>query len=109
MMHRAEEMRREQTEGEAMLWSQLRAHRMNDIHFRRQYAIGRYIVDFCAVRRKLVIEVDGSPHLEQKENDDVRTHFLESQGYRVLRFWNGEVMNNLDTVLGIIREAINNH
>jgi very-short-patch-repair endonuclease len=108
MMHRAGELRHDQTEAEARLWSRLRAHLMGDIHFRRQHAIGKYIVDFCAVRRKLVIEVDGSQHLEQEEYDAERTRFLESQGYLVLRFWNGEVMNNTDAVMGVIWDAINN-
>ena len=107
-MHRAGELRQDQTEAEAKLWTRLRAHRMDGIHFRRQYAIGKYIVDFCAVRRKLVIEVDGSPHLEQQEYDDERTWFLELQGYRVLRFWNAYVMNNIDAVMGMIWDAVNN-
>jgi very-short-patch-repair endonuclease len=106
-MHRAGELRHDQTEAEARLWARLRAHRLDGIHFRRQHAIGKYIVDFCAVRRKLVIEMDGSPHLEQQEYDDERSRFLESKGYRVLRFWNGDVMNNMDTVMGMIWDAIN--
>jgi len=107
MMHRAGEMRRDQTEAEAKLWSRLRAHRMGGVHFRRQHAVGNYIVDFCSIRRRLAIEVDGSQHLEQEEYDGERTRFLESQGYRVLRFWNEDVMNNIDAVLNTIREAIN--
>lgn len=105
-MRRAGELRREQTEPEARLWARLRAHRMGDVHFRRQHAIGRYIVDFCAVRRKLVIEVDGSQHLGQAEYDAERTRFLESQGYRVLRFWNSDVMNHIDDVLKVILDAV---
>jgi very-short-patch-repair endonuclease len=68
--------------------------------------LGPYIVDFCAPRRKLVIEVDGSQHLDQQEYDAERTTFLEAQGYTILRFWNGDVMNNIEGVLGVILEEI---
>ena len=66
------------------------------------HAIGNYIVDFCAPRKKLIIELDGSQHLEQEEYDQERTKDLESRGYRVLRFWNNDVMNNIDDVLKTI-------
>jgi very-short-patch-repair endonuclease len=75
---------------------------MEDAHFRNQHAIGNYIVDFCALRRKLIIELDGSQHLEQEEYDTERTEFLKSKGYKVLRFWNNEVMNDIDSVLTVI-------
>lgn len=75
---------------------------MKGTHFRRQHAIGPYIVDFCAVKPKLIIEVDGSQHLEQEEYDRERTEYMESKGYRVLRFWNNEVMEEIDTVMGVI-------
>jgi very-short-patch-repair endonuclease len=104
---RVREMRHEPTEAEARLWSQLRAHRANGIHFRRQHPIGPYIVDFCAVQPKLIIEVDGSGHLEQEEYDHQRTEFLEMNGYRVLRFWNNEVMGDVETVMGVILDALN--
>jgi very-short-patch-repair endonuclease len=106
MMHRAGELRHEPTDAEAKLWSRLRAHRMDGIHFRRQHAIGIYVVDFCAVRRKLVIEVDGSQHLEQQEHDAERTRFMELRGYRVLRFWNSDVLNHTDAVVAAIWEAV---
>lgn len=80
---------------------------MADIHFRSQHAIGNYIVDFCAPRRKLIIELDGSQHLEQQEYDAERTAFLKSKGYKVLRFWNNDVMNNMDAVLNVIWDALN--
>jgi very-short-patch-repair endonuclease len=106
MMRRAGESRRSQTEAEARLWTRLRSHRVKGIHFRRQYAIGNYIVDFCAVRRKLIIELDGSQHIEQEAYDAERTKYLESKGYRVLRFWNNNVMNNVDEVLLVILNAL---
>ncbi len=66
------------------------------------HTIGNYIVDFCAPRRKLIIELDGSQHLEQQDYDEERTKYLEALGYRVLRFWNNDVMNNMDAVLRLI-------
>ena len=107
IMHRAGELRQNQTEAEAKLWSRLRAHRMAGVQFRRQHAIGNYIVDFCSPRRKLIIELDGSQHLDQAEYDLERTQYLEVKGYRVLRFWNNDVMNEIDAVLNVIWTEIN--
>jgi very-short-patch-repair endonuclease len=107
IMHRAGELRHNQTEAEARLWSFLRAHLMEGVHFRRQHAIGNFIVDFCAPRKKLVIELDGSQHLDQREYDDERSAFLESKGYYVLRFWNSEVMNDIEGVMRSIDLALN--
>ena len=80
---------------------------MNGVKFRRQHAIGGYIPDFCAIKLKLIVELDGSQHLEQEEYDANRTAFFELKGYRVLRFWNNDVMNNLDAVLEVILNTIN--
>jgi len=102
----AKQLHRNLTPAESKLWTRLRAHRMGDVHFRNQHAIGNYIVDFCAPRKKLIIELDGSQHLEQVEYDVERTAFLESKGYKVLRFWNNEVMNNIDLVLNVIWDAL---
>ena len=107
MMHRARELRQNQTEAEARLWSRLRAHRMAGVQFRRQHAIGDYIVDFCSPRRKLIIELDGSQHLDQAEYDLERTQYLETKGYCVLRFWNNDVMNDIEIVLNTIWNEIN--
>ena len=98
----AKELHRNMTPAEKKLWTHLRAHRMKEVHFRNQHAIGNYVVDFCAPRRKLIIELDGSQHLEQEEYDSERATFLESKGYRILRFWNNEVMNNIEDVLRAI-------
>jgi len=105
--HKALELRHNMTDAEMKLWGQLRAHQMEDLHFRRQHAIGNYIVDFCAPRKKLIIEVDGSQHLEQQEYDGERTAFLELKGYKVIRFWNHEVMNDLDAVMLAIYHILN--
>src|SRR6266496_3434597 len=99
---RAQELRREMTPTELKLHAHLRAHRMKGVHFRPQHAIGNYIVDFCASRKKLIIELDGSQHLEQTEYDTERTEFLKSKGYTVLRFWNNNVLNHMDAVLSVI-------
>jgi very-short-patch-repair endonuclease len=104
---RAKELHRNMSPAEAKLWKHLRAHQMGDVHFRNQHAIGNYIVDFCAPRKKLIIELDGSQHLEQQEYDEERTKYLEAHGYRVLRFWNHDVMNNTDAVLQLIWSALN--
>lgn len=104
---RAKELRRELTPIEIKLWARLRAHRMAGVHFRTQHAIGNYIVDFCAARKKLIVELDGSQHLEQEEYDLERTEFLKSKGYKVIRFWNNDVMNNMDSVLNVIWDTLN--
>jgi len=79
---------------------------LNSIHFRRQYAIGKYVVDFCASRQKLIIEVDGSQHLDREAQDNDRAAYLTLQGYRILRFWNNDVMNNLEGVIIAIEQAL---
>ncbi len=103
---RARDLRHNQTEAESILWQALRSHRLNSAHVRRQHAIGPYIVDFCAPRQKLIIELDGGQHLDQAEYDAERTAYLESKGYRVLRFWNDEVIQNRDAVILVILEAL---
>lgn len=103
---RVRELRRDSTEAEAKLWSRLRAHRLAGVHFRRQHPIGPYIVDFCATDVKLIIEVDGGGHIDQVEYDMERTVYLGASGYRVLRFWNDEIMKDMDTVLGVILEVL---
>ncbi len=100
------ELRHHPTDAEALLWRELRAHRFAHIHIRRQHVIGTYIVDFCAVRQKLVIEVDGGQHIDREGYDQERSAFLESKGYRVLRFWNHEVLNNLEGVITSILDAL---
>jgi very-short-patch-repair endonuclease len=103
---RAVELRQNMTDAELKLWSRLRSHQLEDIHFRRQHVFGSYVVDFCAPRHKLVIEVDGGHHLEQREYDAERTIFLETKGYRVIRFWNHEVLSDLDAVMLAIFHAL---
>jgi len=94
---------------EVKLWAYLRQLReSHGVHFRRQHAIGPYITDFCAPGCKLVIEVDGSQHLDQQAYDAERTTFLQTKGYRVLRFWNSDVLNNVNAVMGVILDELEN-
>jgi very-short-patch-repair endonuclease len=106
ILHRAGEFRKEPTPAEVRLWAYLRILRNDGVHFRKQHAIGQYIVDFSAPSRKLIIEVDGSQHLDQESHDTERTDFLASKGYRVLRFWNGDVMNKISDVMGVVMEEL---
>jgi very-short-patch-repair endonuclease len=75
-------------------------------HFRRQALIGPFIVDFASRKARLVIELDGGQHDERREADERRTRFIEGRGYRVLRFWNHEVLGNMDGVLQVIQVAL---
>ncbi len=97
-MHNAGKLRKEPTPAERKLWSRIRNDQLG-VNFRRQHAIGNYIPDFVCIEKKLIIELDGSQHLEQKEYDEERTKFLNSLGYKVIRFWNHNVMNNMDGVI----------
>lgn len=105
-MHRAGELRRELTLTERKLWVCLRGNQLNGVNFRRQHAIGNYIVDFISIKKKLVIELDGSQHLEREEYDTERTTHLKSQGYKVIRFWNNHVINDIDAVIREITFAL---
>ena len=102
ILHRAGELRKEPTPAEKKLWTYLRLMREDGVHFRRQHAIGKFITDFCAPRKKIVIELDGSQHLEQQEYDTERTKYFEAQGYRVLRVWNNQVMDDIEGVMRAI-------
>ncbi len=101
----AHDLRRESTPPEARLWSYLRNHRLFKIHFRRQHPIGKYIVDFCAPRQKIIIELDGSQHIDHRDYDDQRNLYFSSRGYTILRFWNHEISNNIEGVILAIEQA----
>ena len=102
LTERARELRRQSTDAERMLWSRLRDRRLRGIKFRRQAQIGQYIVDFLCMERRLIIELDGGHHADQQDSDDARTRALELDGFRVLRFWNDEVLREPDSVLEAI-------
>jgi very-short-patch-repair endonuclease len=93
------------TPAEAKLWSRLRNRQLGRFKFRRQHPIGNYIVDFCCAETELTIELDGDSHAEQQEYDKKRTAWLIEQGYREIRFWNREVLQNVDSVLDQILDA----
>jgi very-short-patch-repair endonuclease len=99
---RAKELRRNMTEAEKLLWSKIRRDQIDGLPFRKQVAIGDCVADFACLPIKLVIEVDGGQHDWQKAQDDARTAWLESRGYRVVRFWNNEVLGNIDGVLQVL-------
>ena len=103
--HRAIQLRKVSTPAERILWSKLR-NDQSGITFRRQHAIGNYIPDFCSPKARLIIELDGSQHLDQSEYDEERTRYFKSLGYKVIRFWNNDVMNDIDHVISAILQAI---
>jgi very-short-patch-repair endonuclease len=104
----ARDLRQKFTDAEKALWMKLRNRQVEAVKFRRQQPIGSYIVDFVSFERKLIIEIDGGQHNEEmtKERDEERTMRLEERGYRVMRFWNNEVLTNAEGVLERIREAL---
>ncbi len=103
---RARELRKRPTEAESLLWRHLRHRQLNGRRFRRQHPIGRYIVDFACFERRLVVELDGGQHAGQKASDAIRTDWLKERGYRVLRFWNNQVMREIDAVKFAILQAL---
>jgi len=103
---RARELRRDSTYPEKICWELLRAHRMAGIKFRRQHAIGPYFADFACIQRKLVIEIDGEHHDRQLEADAARTAFLESAGWRVIRFPASEVIANREGIWAAIEAVL---
>ncbi|PTE08485.1 endonuclease domain-containing protein [Mesorhizobium helmanticense] len=96
----AKSMRRVMTDAELKLWNELRAHRLMGLSFRRQVPIGPYIVDFACPTHRLIVEVDGSQHAyaEQVERDAERSAYLKSSGWTILRFWNDDVLRDIDNV-----------
>ena len=98
-------LRKESTPAERKLWSRIRNDQLG-VTFRRQHAIGNYIPDVCSPKAKLIIELDGSQHLEQKDYDEERTKYLESFGYKVIRLWNNDVMKNMDGVILTILQSL---
>ena len=98
-----------QTDAEAKLWACMRGGQLEGLKFRRQFPVGQFIADFCCPQRRLIIELDGGQHAEQLSADEWRPKLLGERGYRVLRFWNDEVLTNMDGVLeqilGVLREG----
>src|SRR5215813_12591253 len=90
----ARKLRQAQTDAERRMWMLLRDRRLSGFKFRRQHPVGAYIADFCCLEARLIIEIDGGHHASNQDADVARSRVLESAGYRVLRFWNNEVLGN---------------
>ncbi|MCY4530290.1 MAG: endonuclease domain-containing protein [Chloroflexi bacterium] len=103
---RARALRKNATEAELILWHHIRRRQLSGHRFRRQHPIGPYIVDFYCYEKQLIVEVDGGQHSTQREYDEQRTLWLKQNGFRVLRFWNHDVMNRCEVVLEAIHEAL---
>ncbi len=103
---KARKLRRSSTDVERKLWHRIRDKQIDEFRFRRQRPIGKYIVDFVCLDAMLIVELDGGQHAEDAAYDQKRTAFLESLGYRVLRFWNNEVIENMDGVLQRLQENL---
>ncbi len=102
----ARKLRRSSTDVERKLWHRIRDKQVEGFRFRRQRPVGRFIVDFICLDARLIVELNGGQHAENVAHDKKRTAFLESLGYRVLRFWNSEVIENIEGVLERLREAL---
>src|SRR5262249_33992526 len=106
LRERARSLRRDQTDAERKLWQRLRGGQLHGAKFRRQHPIGAFITDFCCLERGVVIELDGAQHADRSDQDRERTAFLEGAGYRVLRFWNNDVLKREESVLEAIGQVI---
>jgi len=103
----AKRLRRQQTDAERILWFRLRGRRLLGWKFKRQVPIDRFIVDLVCADAKLIVELDGSQHAVRTLQDEERTKTLEAMGYLVLRFWNNDVMRNIEGVLEEILNTLN--
>jgi very-short-patch-repair endonuclease len=99
-------LRKNSTDPEKILWRIFRNRNFFGVKFKRQHCIDHYIVDFYAAEHKLIIELDGGQHATNQKQDSRRTKFLEQRGYRVIRFWNSEISENMDGVLEVIKSEI---
>lgn len=106
LLARAKDLRRHSSDAEQRLWRYLRGRQMMGCKFRRQVVIEPYIVDFACLEAKLIIEADGGQHDVQRNYDAERTLRLDGMGYRVMRFWNHEILNETQSVLAQIRRAL---
>ena len=102
----ARRLRSQMTDAEDKLWSYLRNRRLHGMKFRRQMPMGQFVADFACVEARLVIEVDGGQHAEQVVQDEARTAAIEATGYLVLRFWNDDVLQNIEGVIGEIERTL---
>lgn len=103
---KARTLRKNQTNVEQLLWKKLRNRQLLGHKFRRQFPIEPYIVDFVCLELKLIIELDGGQHAEQMDYDQQRSLYLQQRGFKVIRFWNNEIIENIEGVLEALRLAI---
>ena len=108
LVNTAKALRISQTDTEKLIWRHLRAKQMEGLKFRRQQPIGNYVVDFICLEKSLVIEADGGQHADNTK-DEERDVWLTSEGFKVLRFWNNEVLTNMEGVLEVIRDKCLSH
>ncbi len=99
-------LRKNRTEAEKCLWAALRGKQLAGARFRQQVPVGRYVVDFLCPAHRLIVEVDGSQHIEAILADEARTAWLQERGYRVIRFWNHDVLHRRRAVLEAILRAL---
>ncbi len=104
-VQRARELRKNMTDAERLLWSRLRRRQIHGLRVRRQHPIGPFLADFACTERRLVVELDGGQHVLRKDQDCMRSRWLGQKGYQVLRFWNNDVLTNLDAVLHAVVSA----
>lgn len=105
----AKTLRRNSTDAERLLWKHLKTKQLENFKFRRQQPLGQYIVDFVCFEKGIIIEADRGQHAEEKEKDQVRDEWLKSQGFEVIRFWNNDILVNIEGVMETIRDQCLNH
>ena len=101
----AKKLRKNATQAEKLLWGKLRSRQIAGVKFRRQQPVEKYIADFVSFEKRIIIELDGGQHANQKDIDNERDQFFSENGYTVLRFWNHEVFLKLEAVLETIKRA----
>jgi very-short-patch-repair endonuclease len=106
MKCRTKTLRKNLTDAERWLWQRLRNRELSGWKFRRQHSIGPYIVDFVCIEKRLVIELDGGQHVENLESDAKCSEYLKEKGYRILRFWNNDVLREGESVLNVILSCL---
>ena len=102
---RRQELRRAKTKAEDVLWNHLRDRQIDSLKFYRQYSVGPYVLDFYCPKTRLAIELDGEQHKGSLEYDKEREYFLTAKNIKIIRFWNRELLNNIDQVLDVIKST----
>ena len=106
LKERSRDLRKNLTDAEQKLWQKLRYKQINDHKFRRQFVLGNYIVDFICLDKRLIIEVDGGQHMDNVDYDSQRDEWFKNQNFKVLRFWNNQVLGEIGSVLEVIVKSL---